>query len=287
MASTPKPRLIGHEEPWRLLTALIDRGRFPAAVLLVGSPGVGKRTFTRALATHLLNTKDPEAHVDTLRIDPQGDLGGREAVSQLLQRVHQHPVNAAVRVIFLDAIDELSPAAAALLLKAIEDAPGFAKFLLTAVSTDRVPATVRSRALVRELHPVPEELLIRHLSDEGVSASRAKTIARLSGGRPGVARRLLADEALVDRYARWEKSVAQTGVSFAERSALAAEIDEQGAGEEFLSFLQGYLRASVTGALGRTVPAAALRRAREGMAMLRQSVPTQPVIEYTLMSLEP
>lgn len=269
------PALIGHSTTWELLQRLTARKRLPAAVLLVGPPGIGKRTLEFSLAGTLLHASTEvgiRAHPDMLQLVPMEDAAMRDRVAGLLSHVHARPIHGDVRVIMIEDVDRLSPAAAALLLKAVEDAPAYAKFLLTASILDRVAPTVRSRALVRTLAPVPKELLMQALQARGIAD--ADELARLSGGRPGLALRLAADEDGLNRYRSWDAVL--TGARAPRPDSFPSDSEETA--REFFAFLESTLR--------RGRPSATLvRRAREAEAMLRQHVPPHFVIEYVVRSI--
>ncbi|TSC73016.1 MAG: hypothetical protein G01um101438_39 [Parcubacteria group bacterium Gr01-1014_38] len=268
----PASSLIGHSATWALLQRLLERERLPAAVLLAGPPGVGKRTMASRLARELLSVStDAElaAHPDVLRLSPLEDAAMRGRLVSLLHQVSERPVRAEVRLILLEHVDQLSAAAAALLLKAIEDAPAYAKFFLTATVLDRVAPTVRSRALVRTLTPLPEDTLTRELHTRGFSA--VEELARLSGGRPGLALRLAADPDLLRRYRAW--GAAMTHLRASDMDLRLGDDAEMA--KEFFAFLESTLR--------RGTPSATLvRRVREAEAMLRQHVPPHFVVEYVV-----
>lgn len=290
--------LIGHAGAVRFLTELARRQRVPAAVLFSGPPNVGKRTITHMLAATLLGSTDTAElarHPDVLFVECADEGGQRTAVFDHLARVHERPFTAAFRVVILDSVDRASDPASALLLKTIEDAPSFVRLLLTAVTPQRVPATVRSRCLVRELPPVPDRDMLHGLSKQGVPSEIVEEVVSLAGGRPGLALRLAADGAVLDRYRSWNtitqgptpgprpgvQSASRSGLwgcqrtSVRSRSEFAQSIGTAEAAEEFLVFLQGRLRRG-------TPSPRLLRRSREGVAMVRQHVPPGLVVEYVL-----
>lgn len=267
----PLPSLIGHTATWELLQRLIERKRLPAAVLLSGAPGIGKRTLALSVAGKLFGVSTENAiaiHPDVLQLIPMEDAAMRDRLVGLLSHVHARPMRSDVRIILIEDVDRLSPSAAALLLKAIEDAPAYAKFLLTASILDRVVATVRSRSLTRALMPVPEQQLADALRSRGVENS--EELARLSGGRPGLALRMAADPELLSRYRLWSTALTEPGAS-----TTPLVDDDAEMAQEFFVFLESQLR--------RGTPSASLvRRTREAEAMLRQHVPPRFVVEYVV-----
>lgn len=275
-------KFIGQARLLRTLETLHDRDRLPAAILLIGAPGVGKGTVARSLAVRLLDLGTPEelpSHPDLLRLDLEQGQHLRDSLVALLHRVHGRPLVAPRRVVLLEDIDRLSAPAAALLLKTIEDAPPRTRFLLTASARERVPLTIRSRVLTRDLLPVSDEELAAGLRARGVSERDAYELAVLAGGRPGLALRLAVNDALRARYRRWA-GVAASLITAPQRPEMPDdEFTDSSAVEEFLIFLQSRCRSG-------DLPLRLLRRVREALTMIRQHVPPGVVIEYAVGSTD-
>lgn len=282
--------VIGHAATLELFERLCARNRFPAAVVLHGPPAVGKGTVARWLAARLLTgdvhtNPSPETHPDFLPIDLLDVVDVRETLVSLLQRTHERPFQAPTRVLLLKEIDRLSSASASLLLKTLEEAPPFTKFLLTATIRARVPATIRSRVFTRELAPLSTLELAAALRARGLGFPHATEVARLSGGRPGLALRLVDDANHLERYRIWARRCSLSR-SHGNGPTKPLSLDEPALAEEFVLFLQGLCRPSelLTAETVHLPSAAVLRRTREATAMLRQHVPAQLVVEYVLGS---
>jgi len=106
-------------------------------------------------------------------------------------------------------------------------------------------------------------------------------VALLSGGRPGLAMRLMADEQLFQHYDQWYgKLFLLSDMTIGERSAFADEIDKQGSALEIIILLQNIMREKIVASgAGRNITTA-LRRSRESVAMIKANVPARLALEY-------
>jgi nucleoside-triphosphatase THEP1 len=301
-------KIIGHADLIDFFNRIVVAGNFPSAVLLAGPPMVGKTTIAEQIARRLLceNSNNCgqcvsclmrlDLHSDVLQYEmPQKDSDAdetsqRKVLSSLLQRVYQRPVVGKYLVVILKQVDEYNVFTSQVLLKFLEDSPAYVKFIITAGSMDSVLPTIRSRSLVKQVSPLSTQNLkdeLIALSRNGssmASANNDDTISRvalLSGGRPGLAMRLMADEQLFQRYDQWYgKLFLLSRMTIGERSAFADEIDKQGAAFEIIILLQNIMRENIIASDGEKVMTTALRRSRESAAMIKANVPARLALEY-------
>ncbi len=218
--------LVGHTWAIDWLRRDLAQSRVRHAYLITGPDGIGKRTLALQLAATLLCDAFPvgepcgqcrscmltgrQVHPDLLKVVPE--ISGKrirtgkvkiEAVRELIYSLSLKPIEAKRRVACLIDFDAANDQSQNALLKTLEEPPDNVVLILTADSADALLPTIRSRCEVLDLRPLPaikvrDALVTRH----GIDAERAELLARVSGGRPGIALRLAQDpESLADRQA--------------------------------------------------------------------------------------
>jgi DNA polymerase-3 subunit delta' len=195
----PEPlRRLGEVLGGGRLLRLRAAGRPAHAYLLVGPSGSGRRTAALALGAALLCER-PAAGGDACGKCPAcravaagthpdlQELAGHrlEHAKALTRSAALRPAQGGRAVFILPDADDMTPEAAAALLKPIEEPAGQAVFILTAVSPDHVPETIVSRCQVVPLLPAPRADLVAWLTAQGIAAAEAEDLAEASGGRPG------------------------------------------------------------------------------------------------------
>jgi len=210
-------RTRGHDRAVEAVRGMI-RGRAPHALLIGGPAGIGKTTLALDLAAGLLcNDPDPDArpcracrgcrlvergrHPDLHRLTPGGPgdqirIGARErpedgTVRRLAIDLVLLPVEGGARVAIVERADRMGDDAQTALLKTLEEPPAGVTIVLCADDEDRLMPTVRSRCARLRLGPVATRDIEAILADGDLADPPvAARLARLSGGRPGLARSL-------------------------------------------------------------------------------------------------
>lgn len=217
----------GHDVAAASIRAMIA-GTTPQAIVITGPPGVGKTTIATDLAAGLLcDAPDPAdrpcracrgcglvehgVHADLHRLAPGGagnqirigDRGNPEpgTIRRLVSDLALLPVEGGARVAIVERADRMNEDAQSALLKTLEEPPPGVTIVLCADREDQLLPTVRSRCVRVRLGPVAVREIEAILTDQGVAdAPTAARLARLSAGRPGIARAwALAPDAVLAR----------------------------------------------------------------------------------------
>lgn len=189
--------IVGHQRVVSLLERELDS---PAgAYLFVGAAAVGKATVARHFAAALLcPTGDPSCnvcrrsrggnHADLVPVLPEGRATlGVEQVRSVVSQAAMSPVEGERKVFLFEEAGAMTEQAANALLKTLEEPTATTVFILVAESEDDFPSTIASRCRMVHFGRVPEEDLVVALEATGLGHDDAEGLARVAGGRPGLA----------------------------------------------------------------------------------------------------
>lgn len=199
--------IIGHD---RVIDLLRREVAHPAnSYLFVGASGIGKATVARGFAQLLLcptggshdepcrscRRIDSRNHPDLIEVGMEGRQSiGSDQARTIVQAANMTPVESPMKVFLVPEAGSLTEQAANVLLKTLEEPTSTTVFLLVAEAEDDLPSTVNSRCRTIHLGRVPDTTIEPALVERGVDPERATALARVSGGRPGMALDLIGDE---------------------------------------------------------------------------------------------
>lgn len=212
------PETIAH---W--LQHSLQKPNPPQALLLIGAPGVGKRTIAKTLANAWLclqRTPDgacgqcescrkwsaENTHPDMRSLHPTPDQIKIEAVREMRQWMNFAPAIAPFRFVIVEEAHRLNPAAANALLKTLEEPPPRYHFLLTSPASDLLIPTILSRCQIVRLGLLDHSSLYTALLQQGVEPVFAEKLTELAEGAIGRALRL--SESNSQETSEWKTLVA-------------------------------------------------------------------------------
>ncbi len=184
------------------------------AYMFIGPPGVGKRIAARSFAAALLcdqggcgvcahcHDAAREIHRDMVIVERDGPQISVEAAREVVRLAQRSPSIAKRQVIILCEF-HLAEAAAAALLKTIEEPPGDTVFIILTEEITPPLVTVASRCVQVQFLPIGDHAIYQILLNEGVDEQLAKQVASFAGGNLDRAHLLAGDDNFVQRMKMW------------------------------------------------------------------------------------
>jgi DNA polymerase III subunit delta' len=210
----------GNRHVQTTLAGMIERERIPQTMLFAGLEGLGKATLVRRFAARMLGSAekieqddlslpananlittreklpadkrndDPlffGTHPDFLTFPPDGPLRQLSIPQmRMLKEMAQYkPLHGARRIFLIDQADRAGEQAANSLLKTLEEPPDHLILIMTAENVYDLLPTIRSRSVIMNLSPLPNEEMKDFARVRGLD--NAERRIALSAGSPGVA----------------------------------------------------------------------------------------------------
>jgi DNA polymerase-3 subunit gamma/tau len=171
--------VVGQKHVVRAIQNAIASKRIAHAYLFCGQRGTGKTTMARLLAM-ALNCEQgvsPEpcgtcsacqsivkgSAMDVVEIDAASHTGVDAVREVIIERVSFLPAAFRYKVYIIDEVHMLSTAAFNALLKTLEEPPPQVVFVLATTDPNKVPATIRSRCLRFDFHPISAKDIAQRL----------------------------------------------------------------------------------------------------------------------------
>jgi len=239
--------VVGHDEQKMYLERLLDEGRLPHALLLTGPEGVGKRM----IAEDVLSALVPLMYApDIMRLAPVRDEDGKvsdipvEAAADLRSWLSLRPLGTH-KAVLIDDADRLGDKTADMLLKALEEPPAYAHFLLVSGRPGDVRPTIASRCERLEFRPLDADRMRQILKGVKVDEDDRSLLATVAAGRPGAALRLVEAKQLptVARHIAALEKALKAGVT--ERLVYAKEVADDEAITDIVSWWLAYVQSQL------------------------------------------
>ena len=199
--------IVGQGAAVALLQRALTTDRVAHAYAFVGPSGVGRRLTALAFAQACLCPRrgcgacsacrrvaaghHPDVQV-LAPTPPKENPRGTPSLRITEVRELQHwaalaPLEGPRKVFILDEADRLTVQAAEALLKTLEEPPPRTLIVLIVANARALPPTVLSRCQLVRFRPLPEADVARLLAARGADPETAALLARLTGGRVGLA----------------------------------------------------------------------------------------------------
>lgn len=182
-------QLVGQDSAKRWLSACLESGNLPQALIFAGPVGVGKKTAAKLLASYLhhqplATSHQPLAggnHPDTFWysqiLDEVSKKDTREwidAMRELTRRLTMSPMNSKYKVAIIEEGDKLNDETQNALLKTLEEPRADTVIILIVPNEESLLPTIVSRAQVVRFGPLSfDEIkqIVPNATDEQILAS--------------------------------------------------------------------------------------------------------------------
>lgn len=204
--------MTGHEEIQKDFIRLHQKGRLGHAYIFFGPESTGKFSAAIGLAAFLEHGRWPVEEElrplsDMLVVSPdspspvlpsktsEGKAGsiGIDAVRELKQFLQEKPFISPRRTAIVENAGAMTDQAQNALLKIAEEPPASGLLILTLTNPELLMPTLVSRFQKIYFGSVPAAKIEKLLREKDIPAAQAKSLAALSGGKPGLALRLAED----------------------------------------------------------------------------------------------
>jgi DNA polymerase-3 subunit delta' len=139
------------------------------------------------------------SHPDFLLVQPDGASLKIEQIRGIQHEAALAPYLSSRRVCIINDAETMTEQAANSLLKVLEEPPPGVIFILVTASPQLLPVTILSRCRQIRFQPLNYTQIEQLLVSQGVDAKQAALLARLSGGRLGLALKLGEPDGLAQR----------------------------------------------------------------------------------------
>ncbi|MDD5039846.1 MAG: DNA polymerase III subunit delta' [Patescibacteria group bacterium] len=202
--------ILGHQSIKKYLAATLQKKTLTHAYLFYGQSHVGKYSVAIHFVASLFcktNSGRPcwqcptckqilqQTHPDIYHISPEPDKKSIsiEQIRKLQHSISLHSFLMNYKAIIIEEADNLTEEASNALLKTLEEPTEKTVIILIANFQESLPLTIRSRCQRIFFNILPTFQIENWLISRGVTASRARAIARYSNGKPGIAIQLASN----------------------------------------------------------------------------------------------
>jgi DNA polymerase-3 subunit delta' len=198
--------ILGNDHIKKRLSSLLEKNSLSNALLFAGPSGVGKFSFAKKLAYHLMyphhcennkkkieNNNHPDLHI----YEPCGKTSMHliASIRDLISEVHISAFEAVVKVFIIKDASRMHPISFNALLKTLEEPTFDSYIILLTDNADEILPTITSRCFKLNFHSISIDEISLFLQNKfNKNPIEALAIAKISNGSIKLAKELVDDE---------------------------------------------------------------------------------------------
>lgn len=204
--------ILGHKQEIAHLTRAIETGKVSHAYIFAGEKGTGKNRLASAFAQtlqcesagerpcgrcHSCLQAESGNHPDIIYLahEKPSSIGVEDIRDQLAGDIQIRPYNGKYKIYIIPDAERMTVQAQNAILKTIEEPPEYAVIILLTTNEQALLDTIRSRCVVLNLKPVPDETVKQYLMEQiQVPDYQADICVAFAQGNIGKAVRLASSE---------------------------------------------------------------------------------------------
>ncbi|MFA5248875.1 MAG: hypothetical protein WC415_06730 [Patescibacteria group bacterium] len=207
-----KWKTIGNQKAVEYLDKSLSNNQIANFYIFSGLTGLGKFSLAKNFITNIfikdlpgltINENFLETNSDFWVIEREVDKKNIsiDQIREFIAHFHSSSFMNSYRAAIIKEAECLNDNSANALLKVLEEVNNKTIIILTVNDVESLPKTITSRGQVINLFPVKDDLIYQNLVDNfSLSPNLARSLARLSDGRPGMALQFLENENLYQNY---------------------------------------------------------------------------------------
>ncbi|CEN97580.1 MAG: AAA family ATPase [Paeniclostridium sp.] len=173
--------IIGQSFAKKYIMNSINKDKINHAYLFEGIDGVGKITFAKEFAKHLLKIEHLENSPDYINIEPQGASIKIAQIRNLQTDVIIKP-HGDYKIYVINNAEKMTIESQNALLKTLEEPPVYVIIILITNNKNSLLDTIKSRCDIVKFLPIPSIELKKYLEDRGIEEKKASILSTFSRG---------------------------------------------------------------------------------------------------------
>ncbi|CEN74477.1 DNA polymerase III subunit delta' [[Clostridium] sordellii] len=173
--------IIGQSFAKKYIMNSINKDKINHAYLFEGIDGVGKTTFAKEFAKHLLKIEHLENSPDYINIEPQGASIKIVQIRNLQTDVIIKP-HGDYKIYVINNAEKMTIESQNALLKTLEEPPVYVIIILITNNKNSLLDTIKSRCDIVKFLPITSIELKKYLEDRGIEEKKASILSTFSRG---------------------------------------------------------------------------------------------------------